>query len=73
MPKEYVVIFDAVPRSELQPLTCSYRQLSCIFLGKVDITKNKFSNKYIRNCIQAVTPGADRPLGVFREFSLWAA
>ena len=59
-PREYAIVVDAVPRSVLQLLRGSVLSVinplnSGIFLGGIDITKNKCSNKHIRNCIQEVT------------------
>ncbi len=64
-PKEYAVVFDAVPGGVLQLLRSSgtYDFIfptdgsfnSQIFVGEIDITKRRCSNKYIRNCMQTTT------------------
>lgn len=59
-PKEFAVVFDAIPRGILHLLRGSGVSNkdsfnSAIFIEGLDITKKRCSNKYIRNCLQITT------------------
>ncbi len=59
-PKEYNIVFNAIPRNFLQLLIGSITEINVsipnsIFLGGVDITKDKCSNKYIRYLLVGIT------------------
>ncbi len=59
-PKEYNIIFNAIPRNVLQLLIGSITEINMsitnsIFLGGVDIAKDKCSNKYIRYLLIGIT------------------
>uniref|UniRef100_A0A8C1Z089 Reverse transcriptase domain-containing protein n=1 Tax=Cyprinus carpio TaxID=7962 RepID=A0A8C1Z089_CYPCA len=71
-PKEYAIVFDAVPRNIIQILkynstdvSGSYLTTQEIFLGDIDITTKKCPNKYIRNLMHTKTLPAAR--------SFWAS
>lgn len=58
--KEYNIVISAIPRNVLQLLIGSRREFFVtvpvnIFLGNVDISKNKCSNKFIRDLLINVT------------------
>lgn len=62
-PKEYAVVFDAIPTGSLQILKhISFTDVSAevnrIFIGDTDITKKAYTNKYIRNQISCSVPPA---------------
>lgn len=62
-PKEYAVVFDAIPTGSLQFLkNCNTIESNFvskhIFIGDVDIWNNPCSNRHIRNALEWVTPPA---------------
>ncbi|CAJ1073570.1 hypothetical protein H4Q32_018840 [Xyrichtys novacula] len=61
-PKQYAVVFDALPQGVLQLLKGSERtaaipgNYTCdIFVGGIDITKRPCSNRLLRSCLQPKT------------------
>lgn len=66
-PKEYAVVFDALPTSMLQLFKVTTADFSTIdllyrsrLIGDVDVTKNNCSNKLIRSSLKKITLFAGR-------------